>query len=169
MQYFISLIFVLFFSFGYLNAQVPEGQPRQHREQYEELQEQELENEPPVQEPQPLEQEGEVTPPGQDQEDIERSEEFEQEPFQEGGEAAVGRYQDQKIMEYRELPEAVKSDLRNNHFNDWKVQEVYPAEENNNEEELPADYILKVEKEGDTMYLHYQSNGELIMQAVPDI
>jgi hypothetical protein len=164
----IILLFAFCLIAGTTIAQVPEGQPRQHQEQYEELRDEELEQEAPAQQPQQLEQEGEVTPPGQQEEDIERAEEFEADPKQEGGEANIDRYEYEKTIKYRELPELVKNDLENGYFNDWKVKEVYEAQTGETDESIPTDYVIKVEKQDAIMYLHYQGNGALLMQEVWD-
>ncbi|MBA3899190.1 MAG: hypothetical protein H0X62_03115 [Bacteroidetes bacterium] len=160
----IALLFTVFLLAGHLLAQVPEGQPRLQEEQNEELRQEELEQEAPKQQPQQLEQEGEVTPPGQDEEDIEKSEEFEASPPQFDGEALSGRYEQKKNIEYRGLPETVQHSFENSYFSDWEVLEVYHAHEAG-----LADYIIKVEKDDTEMYLHFQENGELIMQEKLDL
>jgi hemolysin activation/secretion protein len=163
MRRFIIGLLSFFFATSFAIAQVPEGQPRQNQQQYDEQRQQEMEQEAPAQEPQQLEQEGEVTPPGEGQAEQEDAQNPDS-PQQVESEGDIDRFENAKTMRYRQLPEAIRNDLENNFFGDWEVQGVYSAHELQQEPEVPADYVLKVQKEDVTMNLYYQGNGQLLMQ-----
>ncbi|MDQ3192744.1 MAG: hypothetical protein M3Q58_14210 [Bacteroidota bacterium] len=64
-----------------------------------------------------------------------------------------------------ELPEAILSDLNQGYFNEWNITELYKAEYT---EEIPAEYIVKVEKDLIFMYLFYTADGQLLVQERED-
>ena len=68
-----------------------------------------------------------------------------------------------------DLPDMVLNSFEEGYFSDWKITEIYKTENVEVAEEIPADYVLMVEKDNTIMYLYYSANGELIMQEAQDL
>ena len=68
-----------------------------------------------------------------------------------------------------ELPDIVINSFEKGYFSDWKITEIYKTENMEGAKEIPADYIIMVEKNNTIMYLFYSGNGELIMQETQDL
>lgn len=59
------------------------------------------------------------------------------------------------------MPDAILEDLKRGYFSDWNIAEIYKTEDT---EAIPAEYIIKVEKELIFMYLFYTFDGQLVAQ-----
>jgi hypothetical protein len=178
MKKLIMLFFISIATAGFSYAQVTqdEGQPRDNRQQSEQAEEEEMEQTAPAQQPGQMEQEDERAPePGVPQAMEEEGEigeddaegfdtEGEQVEPQQGSPEFLDRFANAEPVNKKDVPEMVMSSFREGYFSEWEVVEIYNAEDVETDIELPAQYVIKVKSQDETMHLYYTSNGELLMQ-----
>jgi hypothetical protein len=152
-------IFLIVYSAVAQTTQPDAAQPQHNEQQQENLEQQEMEQQAPEQIPDQLEQNDErVQEPGQ--ENI-QNEQDPQNNFQNSD--FINRFENAEPIKMNELPEMVMTSFRDGYFQNWNILEIYNATALA-DIDVPAEYVLRVEKNNVKMNLYYLSNGELLMQ-----
>lgn len=150
----IILFLFLFPAFVFAQQTPPDDDLPDQKEQYKEKEKEKIfEESIPAKEPQKLEQKEPAFP---DSGNIKPQKQLNLE-----SEQIEDNFKHAKPIKQNELPDAIINDLKEGYFSDWKIAEVYKAKQT---EAIPAEYIIKVEKDLIFMYLFYTKEGQLVIQ-----